>query len=102
VKTVETGSRVARVYNFAVAQNANYFVGEDGVLVHNSKNRCNYSGYSDFLGWSDDEVNQAVKDKTNPKTGEPLSKEELEKLKTDQKQRGDRNKQKRGKKKGKK
>jgi len=36
VKTVETGSRVARVYNFAVAQNANYFVGEDGVLVHNS------------------------------------------------------------------
>ncbi len=42
VKTVETGSRVARVYNFAVALNANYFVGEDGVLVHNG---CGPSSY---------------------------------------------------------
>jgi intein/homing endonuclease len=36
VKTVDTSTREGRVYNFAVAQNANYFVGKDGVLVHNS------------------------------------------------------------------
>ncbi|GEM_PF-1082216 len=36
VKTVETSTRFAKVYNFSVAQNANYFVGSDGVLVHNS------------------------------------------------------------------
>ncbi len=36
IKTVETSTRFAKVYNLAVAQNANYFVGEDGVLVHNS------------------------------------------------------------------
>jgi len=36
VKTVETSTYVGRVYNFAVAQNANYFVGMDGVLVHNA------------------------------------------------------------------
>jgi len=37
VKTVETSTYVGRrVYNFAVASNANYFVGMDGVLVHNS------------------------------------------------------------------
>ncbi len=35
IKTVETSTRFAKVYNFAVAQNANYFVGKDGVLVHN-------------------------------------------------------------------
>jgi len=35
IKTVSTSTYVGRVYNFAVAQNANYFVGEDGVLVHN-------------------------------------------------------------------
>ncbi len=36
IKTVETSTYVGRVYNFAVAQNANYFVGMDGVLVHNN------------------------------------------------------------------
>jgi len=37
VKTVTISTRVGRVYNLAVAQNANYFVGMDGVLVHNCK-----------------------------------------------------------------
>jgi len=36
VKTVSTSTYVGRVYNFAVASNANYFVGMDGVLVHNA------------------------------------------------------------------
>ncbi len=33
IKTVSTSTYVSRVYNFAVAQNANYFVGEDGRAV---------------------------------------------------------------------
>jgi len=42
IKTVDTSTRFARVYNFSVAQNANYFVGMDGVLVHN--NGCGPKG----------------------------------------------------------
>jgi len=66
IKTVETSTRFAKVYNFAVAQNANYFVGEDGVLVHNvsgpkgkcfrggkKKDRDNWYGHNDkdFQKW---------------------------------------------------
>jgi len=35
VKTVDTSVRVERVYNLTVANTHNYFVGRDGVLVHN-------------------------------------------------------------------
>jgi RHS repeat-associated protein len=35
IKQIETGIRVEKVYNFTVANTHNYFVGEDGVLVHN-------------------------------------------------------------------
>ena len=38
VKTVDTSVRVERVYNLTVANTHNYFVGSDGVLVHNCKN----------------------------------------------------------------
>jgi hypothetical protein len=37
IKQIETGIRVEKVYNFTVANTHNYFVGEDGVLVHNIK-----------------------------------------------------------------
>ena len=37
VKTVDTSVRVERVYNLTVANTHNYFVGSDGVLVHNCK-----------------------------------------------------------------
>jgi len=54
IKTVETSTRVGRVYNFAVAQNANYFVGEDGVLVHNGKcsKRSEKERATDIPSWS--------------------------------------------------
>jgi intein/homing endonuclease len=59
IKTVETSTRVGRVYNFAVASNANYFVGMDGVLVHNgcAKRNAHLAG------------------KTHPKTGIPFDKD---------------------------
>ncbi|RKZ71321.1 MAG: hypothetical protein DRR19_32640 [Candidatus Parabeggiatoa sp. nov. 1] len=39
VKEVDTSVRLEKVYNFTVANTHNYFVGVDGVLVHNvSKN----------------------------------------------------------------
>jgi hypothetical protein len=37
IKEIETGIRVEKVYNLTVANTHNYFVGEDGVLVHNCK-----------------------------------------------------------------
>ncbi len=37
VKEVDTSVRVERVYNLTVANTHNYFVGGDGVLVHNAK-----------------------------------------------------------------
>ena len=54
IMQIETGTRVEKVYNLTVANTHNYFVGEDGVLVHNcrpkdfpndfaSKNTRNYS-----------------------------------------------------------
>jgi len=37
VKEVDTGVRFGKVYNITVANTHNYFVGRDGVLVHNAK-----------------------------------------------------------------
>jgi RHS repeat-associated protein len=37
IKEIETSTRVEKVYNLTVANTHNYFVGEDGVLVHNGK-----------------------------------------------------------------
>jgi len=37
VKEIDTSVRRELVYNFTVANTHNYFVGEDGVLVHNTK-----------------------------------------------------------------
>jgi len=98
IKTVETSTYVGRVYNFTVAQNANYFVGMDGVLVHNSKNRCNNVRHEELLNWSNEEIDYALREKINPKTSESLSQELRNKLITEQKGRTKRNKQKRGKK----
>ncbi len=48
IKTVETSTRFAKVYNFSVAQNANHFVWKDGVLVHNG-NICGTDKVKDIL-----------------------------------------------------
>jgi len=37
VKEIDTSVRLEKVYNFTVANTHNYFVGGDGVLVHNCK-----------------------------------------------------------------
>jgi hypothetical protein len=37
VKEIDTRVRVGKVYNLTVANTHNYFVGVDGVLVHNGK-----------------------------------------------------------------
>ena len=39
VKEVDTSVRVEKVYNLTVANTHNYFVGGDGVLVHNGKGK---------------------------------------------------------------
>lgn len=64
--------------------------------MHNSKNRnCNNDLYTEFLDWTNEEIDKALRDKTDPRTKEPLSQEALEKLKTHQKHKKQRNKQKR-------
>jgi intein/homing endonuclease len=37
IKEIDTSVRLEKVYNLTVAHTHNYFVGEDGVLVHNGK-----------------------------------------------------------------
>ncbi len=37
IKEIDTSVRLEKVYNLTVANTHNYFVGEDGVLVHNGK-----------------------------------------------------------------
>ncbi|WP_353572697.1 Hint domain-containing protein [Candidatus Albibeggiatoa sp. nov. BB20] len=37
IKTIDTSVRFEKVYNLTVANTHNYFVGDDGVLVHNAK-----------------------------------------------------------------
>ncbi|RKZ44403.1 MAG: hypothetical protein DRR16_31410 [Candidatus Parabeggiatoa sp. nov. 3] len=67
IKEIDTSVRLEKVYNLTVANTHNYFVGEDGVLVHNAskgtkgkcfrggkkKNRDNWYGYNDkdFQNW---------------------------------------------------
>jgi hypothetical protein len=43
VTEIDTSVRVEKVYNLTVANTHNYFVGEDGVLVHNCKIRKSLS-----------------------------------------------------------
>jgi len=39
IKERDTSTRTAKLYNFSVANTANYFVGDSGVLGHNAKKR---------------------------------------------------------------
>jgi hypothetical protein len=61
VKTVDTSTRFARVYNFAVAQNANYFVGRDGVLVHNCLNKKVADKLSDLIDNAHETAREAIR-----------------------------------------
>ncbi len=95
IKEIDTSVRLEKVYNLTVANTHNYFVGEDGVLVHNSKKRnCNVR-YTEFQDWSNEEVAQALQTGIDPKTGKPISSEVKNKLITEEKGRGQRNEQKR-------
>jgi len=61
IKTVSTSTYVGRVYNFAVAQNANYFVGEDGVLVHNCLNKKVADKLSDLIDNAHETAREAIR-----------------------------------------
>jgi hypothetical protein len=50
VKEIDTSVRVGKVYNLTVANTHNYFVGGDGVLVHNASKGSKEETVSIFKG----------------------------------------------------
>ncbi len=73
IKTVETSTRFAKVYNFSVAQNANHFVWKDGVLVHNG-NICGTDKVKDILKNRRGSVKDAPLPEGSPSWNEVLDK----------------------------
>ncbi|MCT3758860.1 HNH endonuclease [Elizabethkingia anophelis] len=64
VISIEVLPHYEKVYNFDILDNENYYVTEDGILVHN--------GYKYNQDGSLKTRNQSLKDQTHPKTGVPF------------------------------
>ena len=66
---IETLPHYEKVYNFDIADNENYYVTEDGILVHN--------GYSFNSDGTLKTINQSLDGNIHPVTGVPFKKSEV-------------------------